>query len=287
MQEAQTPILSVFLVAVQIFKINGIIINQGYIDNITTPCPRCGHVEKWQIQNIENNVENSAQENYPQVYRSFDEADFWATNLLRTKIASIVIEQRKIDMDSVTSEIEQITEWLNKEQALFLSDPVICRIREMGPEYEKAHEDLKNTGAFAFSEKNRLKNLIMRLDHDTRELRPKLEKLNSDFDRKTIDKIIRRDHLDLLKYGPTNDPRQFGDIKTALGADLAANLPEEVIKERQQFLNRFNIKSETSEVQENKSTSTDTTEEQVFCRYCGNKLPESAVFCNKCGKQIK
>ena len=254
-------------------------------------CPLCQQKEKWQTEEGKKNKECK-------YFFSLDEALAWG-EICVDKIIDHINEMRKHPELILTAkkalinnntDIDQLKRNLSKSKNRML-------VQKLTEESNQLLNMRKQLGVFDFKEKKEA-------DRRMQEIRQKKEVAESAYNKekkeaaiKILQKKIEMIDAKYIAYGCT------GAIQYKENNNIRGLFPEEyeiITEDLEAYRNQSIIQSEHSEYIEEKmkvkqdnqkdkkkEIQPNEVKQSIFCRKCGEKLPEDSRFCYKCGTEIR
>ena len=244
------------------------------IKDITTPCPNCFNIEKWQKEN----GHSSGSENYPTIFNSIEAAENWSRNIIADLVREIDSKRSLPNEINVAQQTTIRLTICNKElEQQLLQMPELSQQSEIKQEKKQAESQLKNLAIFNFKGKKVLKAKIKAYNEQLKELEQIIARKEAG-----PRNIIQKNKLELQKvqpiaYGYTNQIT-IKQIRNTIVYLITPNkIPnEQVNSDKNNLIDKIITTNEIEEAPQIK-----------FCNKCGFKLLSDSTFCSNCGGKIE
>lgn len=258
------------------------------ISGFDVACPHCLSFEPWKRKKCKKKMEELAEENFPRVFKNYEEAELWGLNYNYDMIKSI--ESRSYSDEIVVSAKKQAVSLYYlikdlKEQKDML--PELKQRNIIKEEYDILLSQKEKIGLLDFKNKKKInekcKILAKRLENMDTAISNRKNKINLQIK----ENRVQLHNFQLLGYGTTGK-NVINKLKETICFLVEPNkIPSDDLK-----IYGFEYMNKTS-IGDNAFGNINTNKEHnpidlqpIFCKKCGFKLIPNSVFCTKCGSSV-
>ena len=246
---------------------------ESSIKDISTPCPNCFNLEKWQVPSG-NSLDC---ENYPTIFENIESAENWAKRVVADLMRQIDEKRsNKNTVDRAQKNAIKLSVDNNELEQSLLAIPELSKKSNLEQEKSIIMSQQKNLAIFDFKGNKILKTKLKCLNEELQALKAIISQKETEYYNLIHANMLELQKIQPIAFGYSNDVVINQDLQSFVYLISPNEIPCE----------EENLSTDDSLNEETLTTAMDM-QKILFCRKCGFKLLPDSDFCSKCGNKIE
>lgn len=189
----------------------------SHISGFDYPCPNCGNMEPWQIEDTNRNrIQELEDKSFPSIFLEYKESENWAISYNQSIITQIGTIRENADRVALAeSEVSKLLAEIENIKKQRDSIPELGQIITMEKEQKWLMEKIKEAGLFNFGEKKAIKERLNVLSICIDELNSVLKRKQNSLDQQIAKRKRMLHQSQRIAYGCTGRSLVYGNNHSA------------------------------------------------------------------------